>query len=478
MQRRCFFYSVCVHICLVMGCGATLVGEADTENGIAGSDGSTGKTGIHGSTEDNGSLGGQNAAGDNGATANGGAMDDHGSTEGGESMEDGGAAGDNGSSGDTGSTNDNGSGEDGGSTGDNGSNTGSTGDSGSTTSHQPTGELEVRPLVPKMPPTGQVPVALAIGNGRIATSCDRGQSWAEDWIIDANASDHSDYAAAAGGAFGAGVFVVAMGWGAPGRVLRSTDGLNWDDLDEDRFHLADGTTGRANKGIPVVFYDGSQFVIIWDRRVFFSPDGMDWHDQGVRLDPELFHIRQHSFQKHLGRFFMRGENSGKDTQWMRRSSDSGLNFTPVTPDDGFDLSCGGQTLYAHLGLITNGGERYCLSLDGGLSWSAHRSAESFATIVPTSEGFLAFAKWRRQVFYSSDAVEWESQDLSAEFRFSAGGYSPHGYYIVASKRGPEFYRSDDGKQWVALPNDNSSGVSDIRHVVFGHASSSARCPAP
>ncbi len=339
------------------------------------------------------------------------------------------------------------------------------------------GAVTVRPLVPEAVPEGRVPIGLAIGNGRIVTTCDRGRSVAQDLVLAADASDHHEYAAAAGGAFGDGVFVIATGWGYPGHVLRSEDGITWEDLGAEAFTWEDGSNGMPTGAVVSVFYDGTQFGIVTGRRLLTSPDGRAWADQGVQYDYELFHWRSSRFQPALGRYFTRGENAAKDVQWLYRSDDSAVTLTSVTAAEGFSFSCTARMLFAHGALLAPGGDNvYCLSLDGGDTWSTGSSPQSFGGFLPTDDGFLGLASWRQGIYRSADGETWTEEAVASSYRHSAGGYSPHGYYWLASHFSPELFVSDDGRAWTPLPGDNADTVPDVRHMVFGHGAPSSACP--
>lgn len=328
-------------------------------------------------------------------------------------------------------------------------------------------------------PEGVVPIALALGNGRIATSCDRGASYAQDWIIASDASDHHPYAMAAGAAFHEGVFVVGTGWGYPGHVLRSDNGIDWEDLPAERFHWADQTTHMPEGAVAVMFHNGTRFVLITGRRRLFSMDGRDWFEEGEQLPNEMFHLRSHRFVEELGVHFLRGENSNKQVQWLATSTDGGLTYQMLPGGSGFDFACNARMEYAHGTLMAPGGDGYCRSTDGGATWSYHAAPMRVSTFYPTDAGWVTMGGHRSAMLESSDGLSWQESTVANGMRFSAGGYSAYlDYYVAASHQNEEFYRSDDGVTWTALPEAAASEVPDIRHVVFGWGKPSALCPLP
>ena len=102
-------------------------------------------------------------------------------------------------------------------------------------------------------PDPKSPVFVAVGHGgRILLSRDDGQSWEQVFWGHAG-SDHGPWATKAI-AYTNGVFVVPIGWGAPGAWLASEDGVNWR-------HLTNGETRL--KGIKGADNDPSVMPGTW-----------------------------------------------------------------------------------------------------------------------------------------------------------------------------------------------------------------------
>ena len=90
------------------------------------------------------------------------------------------------------------------------------------------------PLGGDFRPDPKQPVFVAVGHGgRILLSRDDGETWGQVYFGHAG-SDHGPWATKAI-AYTSGMFVVPIGWGAPGAWLASDDGLNWR-------HFTDGKT--------------------------------------------------------------------------------------------------------------------------------------------------------------------------------------------------------------------------------------------
>ncbi|MEM1034636.1 MAG: hypothetical protein AAGN82_30130 [Myxococcota bacterium] len=326
-------------------------------------------------------------------------------------------------------------------------------------------------------PGPRVPVTLALADGRITTTCDRGHTIAADTIIAADAHNHHPYAMAGGAAFFDGIFVVATGWGYPGHVLRSEDGLDWEEIDGPRFQWADQTTHAPEGAVVATFHNGTDFVIITGRRRLFSPDGRNWVERGEQLPYEMFHLRSHRFIPELGAHFLRGENAGKDVQWLATSHDGGLTYSMVPANAGYDDRCQARMTYAHGTLMAPGGDGYCRSDDGGASWTYHEAPMKVSTFYPTSTGWVTMGGWSRDMLTSSDGFTWTTTTVASGMRFAAGGFADVGdYYFAASHHNEEFYRSDDGASWTALPGLVSGDVPDARHVFSGWIRPTAACP--
>ena len=99
------------------------------------------------------------------------------------------------------------------------------------------------PLGGDFKPDPQRPAFVAVGHGgRILLSHDDGNTWKQVFWGYAG-SDHGPWATKAI-AYTNGVFVVPIGWGAPGAWLASEDGINW-------------TPPRSSPGIQYVITNGT-----------------------------------------------------------------------------------------------------------------------------------------------------------------------------------------------------------------------------
>ncbi len=80
-------------------------------------------------------------------------------------------------------------------------------------------------------------------------SCDDGRTWVSDRAVENSNDDHGEYSAR-GLAYGQNTFVINVGWGKPGKVRRSEDGVAWQQ-----------TLGPMNSAYADIAYGAGAFVI-------------------------------------------------------------------------------------------------------------------------------------------------------------------------------------------------------------------------
>lgn len=327
-----------------------------------------------------------------------------------------------------------------------------------------------RPLATEEVPPGMVPVAVALGHGRIVTSCDHMQSVALDETFSPEANDHHEHALK-GAAFGNGAFVLSTGHGEPGHVLRSTNGLDWTQLSGESYHYADGSTGLLTGSTAGVIFDGAEFILLRGRAPrMSSSDGVEWTEFGEALDRRYFHHRGHRYFPSTGRLFIEGENVDKSERWLIISEDSGRTFNEVD----YEALCRVPQVNAHNMLIAGGAEmQICTSFDDGETWNAEATPEAFGTILPTDEGFVAMRGYRRAL-HRFEGDGWSEEEIDRSMRFASAARSPWGWYWFVSRQSPHFWVSDDTRTFRTL--EAPSEGQAIRRFVFGYAEPSERCP--
>ncbi|MEZ4230799.1 MAG: hypothetical protein R3B89_16600 [Polyangiaceae bacterium] len=401
------------------------------------------------------------ACGDSGSEGGGADAGSGGSASGGSGNQGGtsnaGGAGGSGSGGDAGSGN----------TGNSGGNAGSGGTAGNG------GQ-----------PSGSVPMFVAQGHlGRTLISCDDGQSWTADrsddgqhtcWSGDANDIECDHQSTAGRGLVYVpspddepGTFVATFGWGQPGSIRTSQDGVAW-------------TPTLTGKTFAMLAY-GSGTLMAGAHVPMRSTDrGAQWEDTA---DPMLavWNARTIGFAPHgNGLFIVVGGDGGE--QDIVLSPDAGQSwFHPDT----LPGSCGANVrgiAYGNGTIVVMGETTVCRSSDGGKTFEAQGMAGNVTSpVVWDGARFIAFSQGKAHT--SSDGQSWTTTDLSQNIQIGAFAVSPQGTFVGV--RGgwqvwydkQEFYRSTDGVNWTTLPSGAFNGGHPINFMSFGYGAPSGACPA-
>lgn len=362
------------------------------------------------------------------------------------------------------------------------------------------------------PPAGQVPAFVAMGHmGRTAVSCDDGQSWVYDRSYDlegapevcgvagpitcfsgtacdfmrgemceTSPSCDCDHHPGAGNgiAYGDGAFVATWGWGPPGSVRRSTDGINWT-------NVVDGTTYGG-----VAF--GQGHFVVGDRSPRVSDDGTTWIDGGdadlqAPNGSAVWNVRRIGFADvDGGRFLIAGESG--DNRDLLISRDAGETWErpttlPASCASGVSNSggiAGGNGTILVLGRTG----AYCRSSDGGDTFvEGDLGSEVRGQLVFDGTHFVTWS--RGTVHRSTDAVTWTSAPTSPA-NLDLGPVAHHASTgtFVAVRGGwqrwyadQEFYRSTDGTNWETLAPGTFTGGHPMRFIAAGWVDVSTECPA-
>lgn len=309
--------------------------------------------------------------------------------------------------------------------------------------------------------------------GRVALSCDDGRTWVADHSADAevrcwgDGGPDCDHDANAGrGLLHVGNWLYrTLGWGPPGGVERSQDGVNWErTLDETTF------AGLASDGEVIVtgarhprrsLDEGASWLEVGD--VGFS----EWNVRSVGWAPY-----------EGGRFFLIA-----DGPEMMLSTDQGASWrAPTTPPS----ACSGMIAHGGGTIVTaNTDGLVCSSTDGGESWTETTVADSLSGRVVFRDG--TFFVWGRgRVYTSPDARTWTGQDTTpANLVLGVVAVNPTTGTFAAVEGGwtqwyedQSAYRSTDGVTWETLDAAAFTGGHPARDLVFGYVSpSAAGCPA-
>ena len=325
-------------------------------------------------------------------------------------------------------------------------------------------------------PPGTVPMFVAQGHaGRTIISCDDGRTWVADQsdhagvycAPDGSADCDHDPGAGRGITWGDGWFFANFGWGAPGSVRRSRDGVAWETVYADSYFAG------------MAFGNGR--LVAADRWGEYSDDdGDNWSsfaDVGLPGDTT---VRDTAFVPYGGGRFIMSADAGvavsSDGSTWTNSNASGCS--------GGDYQ--GHVIYGNGTVVmTPSGGNVCYSTDGGQNWSSASGTGPLRTngIWNGSE----FMAWGVGTLYrSSDGQSWTSTPTvpgNIDFGdFGVTGVSDQGT-IVGVNGGWEqsygaqrFYRSTDGVNWEELPSNAYTGGHPIHVIAFGYGAPSAYCP--
>ncbi len=360
--------------------------------------------------------------------------------------------------------------------------------------------------IAEAPDTGvTVPLFVAQGSmGRTIVSCDDGRTWVGDhswdndgapflcgspapkrcWVDTCSYSLEGQCVAAEccndtpdeskGVVYGDGKFVGTWGWGRPGALGASTDGLSWT--------LSPGDTYGG------IAFGGGRFIAA-SRAPVWSSDGVHWQptDPADFRGPDggaLWSVRSFAYGPYQGggRFIAVATGAGRD---ILISSDGQRWWRPTQIPAG----CGEDTFF--YGSILGGNDVFvivgesgnaCRSTDGGLTW----------TMVPTGLSAIyshgvwtgsAFQFWGDDAFMvsSSDGLNWQKTRMTTPMRIGPVARSDSGTYVAlgsvwAGYENQEFLRSSDGLRWQ--PADAAVLGHPIFHLTFGAAAPSTLCPGP
>jgi len=355
----------------------------------------------------------------------------------------------------------------------------------------------------------RVPVFVAVGKQwRRAISCDDGRTWTNDVSVDeawpmneryrcfsgnfalpdggaqSTDCDHNAYSSTALG-YASGVFLQTTGWGAPGRIFRSTNGVDWAQVDM-------GTTTTD-----VLFGEG-RFALA-SRASKRSDDlGLTWQPAGdidVRNGANtIWNVRGGIAG---GGVFLVTAQDGTNLDFAY-SADRGATWQrPVMAGGGRVDACGaGHPAYGNGVFVTVSWNQMmnasivCRSSDGARTWTSTSIAGEYMESRPlwTGSEFMVWSSGR--VHRSPDGTAWSSAStqtrrgamLSAGPNIGAVARGEGGTFVAV--RGgwqtwyeqQRFYRSQDGIVWDELPAGAFEGGHPITAIAFGLASRSAVCP--
>jgi hypothetical protein len=317
--------------------------------------------------------------------------------------------------------------------------------------------------VPDGPPPGLVPMFVAAGQGgRTITSCDDGKTWIANHFYENANVDHSPYTNK-GLAYGNGMFVVILAWGADVSLKTSTDGVTWT-----RNTMFDrGFYGG-------VAFGGDRFVMLRQGVTQYSSDlGKTW--KRSRIQP------QNDYREGGGGHGLAGAKGvfgggGGDVPSM--SWDGGETFTtangcPRINYGGIGSQGGIAAGNGHLVFVSSNGD-YCHVTDNGkLTTKGNLGGQISGKLFFTGGKFWVASG---NTLYNSETGEtWSKKSVSpTSVNLHAIAIGDTGTFVGVGESGSDYYRSTDGVAWQKVPGP--AGTALFR-VVHGYGSASAMCPA-
>jgi len=361
-------------------------------------------------------------------------------------------------------------------------------------------------------PAGKVPVFIAQGMvGRTTISCDDGKTWVADRAWDSENNDHlcgstnvvCDDASSScsqrwydgecstftpcdcghspgfskGVTFDGEQFVATWGWGWPGTVARSTNGVDWEPTMED-----------ANFG-GIAF--GAGRYVLAARDNFWSADGVTWTAGATAEfsgpnEPIIWSVRSFAFADYeAGRFIATA--SGNVDMDVLTSSDGGETWwrpSVLPPGCGSGVSTYGGIVYGNGIIAMIGVGSACRSLDGGDTWTLSTFTDDLIVANPIFRdgAFWVWSHYDHVLFTSADALTWTETAMTTPTTLAAVSQNPTTGTLVAVSSmwqgydAQEFLRSSDGLTWEALGDGAFVKSHPIFDVQFGYADPSAACP--
>jgi hypothetical protein len=319
--------------------------------------------------------------------------------------------------------------------------------------------------------------------GRITISCDDGKTWINDSSDDDNVRcfdpnagnvdcDH-DAGAGRGLAHGGGYWLATFGWGAPGRISRSKNGVDWEDFPQQAPHIfAD-----------LAFGDG--VFVANGKTPRISSDGETWTDGGANMlaVPDARAIGFVDAGSKGKSFVVSGDTGGKQPVDMVFSKDGAKTWKHPTTRP---MNCTGNVTGAVSGngviIFTAGGGNVCRSGDAGDTWTIMKVGTIF-TSSPVWNG-SEFMVWGNSTLYrSKDGVTWTNEPITpSSAHIGVAAVSSKGTFVAVNADWQawydkqEFYRSTDGVTWEVLPKTSFKGSHPIYFIEAGDAEASKLCP--
>ncbi|MEO8214390.1 MAG: hypothetical protein ABI560_14415, partial [Myxococcales bacterium] len=330
-------------------------------------------------------------------------------------------------------------------------------------------------------PTGVAMFVAGGYRGRTTISCDDGASWVANHSDDDSVCPNHDcgevFNTITGVTYGDGHFFITRGWGKPGNVLRSEDGVTWTQV----------YSGTQFGGVAF----GNHSLVVasgWQSAWYSTNAGQTLtkaQDFSGLLGSSTGTIRNVSFHPFDGGRFILVPDDGAGKRKFVVSKDLGKTYVlgTMSPDDCAsrvtDVTSGGDIIVS----ISDETGFACRSTDGGATWTGKQISPDGLSrqMVWTGTEFLVYGGGAG--YRSTDGSTWTKFTLSpAGLRFGAlTRSSQSGILVASSPYGTDygaqaFYRSADGVTWQKLAAGKFVGSHLIEHMTFGLGQHSAACP--
>jgi hypothetical protein len=357
--------------------------------------------------------------------------------------------------------------------------------------------------------SSQIPIFIAQGGaGRLIISCDDGHTWVGNhaWDLDGDplmcgqvqtadcyntncnyeinntcsshqcCNDTPDVPK--GVAFGDGKIVATWGWGQPGAVRTSTDGISW-------------TTTHPNDSFGGVAFGNGHFVAA-SRSPIVSTDGMAW-TSGITADFRdpgdnslIWSVRRFAFLPYGTNGVFLAVASGNTGRDVLRSTDNGQTWVrPTTlPSTCANINSeyGGITFGGGIAVIVDEQGNACRSTDGGDTWTASTTGAALVISHGVWTG-SEFWYWGddQSLLKSADGKTWTKTPMATPMRIGAVVRGPTGTLVAADgfwqgEGQMRFLRSTDGLTWELLSTSAAPSGHSIFYMAAGLADPSTVCP--
>jgi len=318
-----------------------------------------------------------------------------------------------------------------------------------------------------------IPAFIAFGHGgRSLLSCDGGKSFSHEHTFEEDGHDHSPYSALGRMAYGDGWFIGCVGWGHPTRIVRTRDGVNWEDLPDEAFVREDDTTERPGAGCSGIVHEGERFAFIAGGWLYTSADATTWRRHPNKV-PGSGHLRR------VG---------GGDGLIVAVREDTGAHMTEDGGDSwytgsGWDTACasavqrGGAIIAQGRHLVVGGrAGTFCVSGDRGHSFTSVVVNDHVTSMIWDGSRYVASGR-SGELFVSADGLTWSTPGHDAGASLAAIAFHPKVGWAGVASDSQSFFASPDAETWTASSAD---GMEDEKLwiMVAGEVEPSPACVRP